>query len=128
MQIDPVSVVRWSITPGAKGDASMEGLDASTISRLGAHLEFSAPVPAPHSPTGQALTMRSLETSFKNGMKTSFTTQPMAELIDAQRRSDLPAMTIAMVKVTDAATNVSLLSKMTSSVINGIKTLTTQSG
>lgn len=128
MQVEAVSIVRWSVTPGTKGTSEMQGPDASTVSRLGAHLEFSAPAPAPGTPQAQALSLRSLETSFKHGLRNTFTTQPMAEMIDAQKRADLPAMTVALVRLTDAANSVSLLTKMTSSVNNGIKALTTQGG
>jgi len=128
MQIEAVSVVRWSPTPGAQGASEIQGPDASTLSRLGAHLEFGAPSPAPDAPLAHSLSLSSLEASFKHGMRNSFTTQPMAEMLDAQKRGDVSAMTVALVRVTDAANSVSVLTKMTSSVTNGIKTLTTQSG
>jgi hypothetical protein len=61
-------------------------------------------------------------------MRSSFTAQPMADLIAASKTSDLSALTVALVRVTDASNGANLLMKMATQVNNGIKTLTTQSG
>jgi hypothetical protein len=128
MQIEALSVVRWSATPGAKSASEMQGPDASTLSRLGAHLEFSAATPVPDTALGQSLSLRTLESTFKHGMQNSFATQPMTQLLEAQKRGDTAGMTIALANLVDVSNSVGLLGKITSAVNNGVKTLTTASG
>ena len=123
MKPEAVSVVSWSVAKGKQSAPEMEGPDASTLSRLGAHLEFNASA-ASDTLLGHSLSLRSLETSFKHGMHNTFTTQPMAELIAAQQRSDTPGMTIALARLTDAGNSAKLLQGVANSFKDGIKALT----
>ncbi|MFN7395083.1 MAG: hypothetical protein ACK5RW_02170, partial [bacterium] len=128
MQPEAISAVRWALSPGTgKGAAEAPLQPASSLTGSGAHLILS--VPSVRDPSVQAsLSVRSIGESFSHGMRSSFTAQPMADMVAATKKGDIAAMTVALVRVTDAANSAHLLTKMASQVNNGIKTLTSQSG
>jgi hypothetical protein len=128
MQPEAISAVRWAVAPGsAKGAAEAQLSPASGLPGGGAHLTLS--VPPVSDPSVQAsLSVRSVGETFAHGMRSSFTAQPMADLIAASKTSDLSALTVALVRVTDASNGANLLMKMATQVNNGVKTLTSQSG
>ena len=128
MQTEAISAVRWAIAPGSgRGTADAHSQPPSGPLGAGAHLTLSVP-PVSDASVQASLSVRSIGETFSHGMRSSFTAQPMADLIAASKTSDLSALTVALVRVTDASNGANLLMKMATQVNNGVKTLTSQGG
>ncbi len=128
MQTEAVSAVRWAIAPASgRGAAEVQSPTATGLPAGGAHLTLGVP-PVSDASVQASLSVRSIGETFSHGMRSSFTAQPMADLIAASKKSDLSALTVALVRVTDASNGANLLMKMATQVNNGVKTLTSQSG